>query len=356
MSSSRTIRELVELYDPRAPLEHASTIPALWYLDEGLADHERRTVFSRSWQVAGRVEQVAEPGHYLTIDIAGEPIVVVRGEDGGLRAFFNVCRHHAAAVMTGSEGRTLSMRCPYHGWTYGLDGRLKGVPEFGGVCDFDPASNGLVEVECEVWQKWVFVKLESGGVAQPLIDDLTFPSFEDLKFFVRRRYRVESNWKVYVDNYLDGGYHVPHIHKGLVSALDYSQYKIANGRRCCLQSSPVVEGHVTRNGKEALYYWLYPNFMINWYEGVMDTNVVIPCGTQSCEVVFDYYFSDLASEAQNQLSIAMSEEIQAEDAEICRSVQRGLNSRAYCAGRLSVKRESGEHLFHRLLHADLKEK
>ncbi len=164
-------------------------------------------------------------------------------------------------------------------------------------------------------QKWVFVRLESGGAAQPGIDHFKFPGLESLRFFARRRYRVESNWKVYVDNYLDGGYHVPHIHKGLVSVLDYSQYKITNGPHFSLQSSPVIEGQVARGGKEALYYWVYPNFMINWYEGVMDTNIVIPCGNESCEVVFDYYFSDPADEAQNLMSIAVSEEIQAEDAE-----------------------------------------
>jgi phenylpropionate dioxygenase-like ring-hydroxylating dioxygenase large terminal subunit len=353
-SSLRTIRELVEMYDARASLDHASTIPAPWYLDEALADLEQRTVFSRNWQVVGRVEQLAEPGQYLTTEIAGEPIVVIRGDDGRLRSFFNVCRHHAAAVMTESEGLALTMRCPYHGWTYGLDGRLRGVPEFAGVCAFDQAKTGLIEVECDVWQKWVFIKLESGGKALPGIDDFKLPGLESLRFFARRRYRVESNWKVYVDNYLDGGYHVPHIHKGLASVLDYSQYKIANGRRFTLQSSPVVEGQVARGGKEALYYWVYPNFMINWYEGVMDTNVVIPCGTESCDVVFDYYFSDPADEAQKLMSIAVSEQIQAEDANICMSVQRGLKSRAYFAGRLSVKRESGEHLFHRLLYDDLK--
>jgi choline monooxygenase len=252
------------------------------------------------------------------------------------------------------------MRCPYHGWTYGLDGRLKGTPEFTGVCEFDPAENGLIEIQCEVWQKWVLVRLEGGGpslsdfLGIELIAQFDRPGMEDLRFFGRRRYRVESNWKTYIDNYLDGGYHVPHIHRGLASVLDYSQYRITNGQRFCLQSSPVVEGEVARGGKEALYYWVYPNFMINRYEGVMDTNIVVPVGIEACDVIFDYYFSDLTNEARNAASIAVSEEIQAEDAEICRSVQRGLKSRAYSSGRLSVRRESGEHLFHRLLYDDLK--
>ena len=111
-----------------------------------------------------------------------------------------------------------------------------------------------------------------------------------------------------------------------------------------------------RTGERALYYWIYPNFMINWYEGVMDTNLVIPCGVDRTEVVFDFYFPDVSDAARerNLASIAVGQRIQDEDTAICKSVQRGLTSRAYRRGRLSVRREAGEHLFHRLLHADLK--
>jgi len=109
----------------------------------------------------------------------------------------------------------------------------------------------------------------------------------------------------------------------------------------------------TRTGERAEYYWLYPNFMINLYAGVMDTNLVLPLGQEKCVVVFDFFFADTSPE-YNAESVAVSERVQAEDVDICESVQRGLHSRAYGAGRLSVRRESGEHLFHRLLARDLK--
>src|SRR5206468_1434426 len=121
---------------------------------------EKQTVFSHSWQFAARLDQLRESGNYLTTEIAGEPIVIVRGSDGELRAFFNVCRHHAAAVMTESEGKANQLRCPYHGWTYSLEGELKGTPDFTGVCNFDRTASGLVPVETDVWEKWVFVKLD----------------------------------------------------------------------------------------------------------------------------------------------------------------------------------------------------
>src|ERR1044071_2013421 len=100
-----TVSDILDLYDPGSPLDQAWTIPAPWYVDPRVLDLERRTVFSRSWQLVGRVDQIREPGQYLTWEIAGEPVVVVRGEDGALGGFFNVCRHHAAAVMTEPEGR-----------------------------------------------------------------------------------------------------------------------------------------------------------------------------------------------------------------------------------------------------------
>ncbi len=364
---NQSIREILNLYNPADPLEKASTIPAPWYRDVRVHELELAAVFAKSWQVAGRLDQVHENGAFFTTDIAGEPIIVVRGEDAQLRAFYNVCRHHAAAVVPESHGRATQFRCPYHGWTYGIDGALKGMVEFDGVCDFDRAQNGLVPVCVDAWENFVFVNLDLQ--AAPLrkflgsVLELVAPLqlTKKLQYFDRRVYTLNCNWKVYVDNYLDGGYHVPHAHKGLSSVIAYTQYTIENFEHACLQSSPLSSGSnsaagvaATRQGR-AFYLWLYPNFMINAYEGVMDTNLVVPLAVDKCAVIFDYYFADIshAADAHNRQSIAVSEKVQDEDMAICDSVQRGLNSRAYVAGRLSVRREAGEHLFHRLLHADL---
>jgi choline monooxygenase len=363
------LKELINEYDASAPLDRASTIPSSWYVNKDLYELELQTVFSNTWQLAGRLDQVNQPGQYVTTDIAGEPIVVVRGNDGVLRAFFNVCRHHAAAVMTEAEGKAAQLRCPYHGWTYSLEGELKGTPDFSGVCDFDRARNGLAPVELTTWENWIFVKLNhltklpfGDFLTMDLTEQITRLELTTLHWFERRHYHFDCNWKVFVDNYLDGGYHVPYLHKGLDSVLDYSNYMIENGERYCLQWSPIVsEGAeaqtgAVRTGERALYYWIYPNFMINWYDGVMDTNLVVPRGVDQTEVIFDFYFPDVVSEGareRNAASVAVGQRIQDEDVAICKSVQRGLNSRAYTAGRLSVRREAGEHLFHRLLHASL---
>ena len=374
-----SLERIIESYNPGAPLAEAWTIPSSWYTDERVFRLEQETVFSRSWQVAARTDQFTGSGDYVTTEIAAEPIAIVRGSDKELRGFFNVCRHHAAAVITDAEGHANQLRCPYHGWTYSLEGELKGTPDFNDVCGFDRSRNGLLPVETAMWEKWIFARLANkknqsleSFLGPDLIDQIHPINLNELHWFARRQYILNCNWKVFVDNYLDGGYHVPHLHRGLDSVLDYSKYTIENGARYCLQSSPMVslasdsfrdglppahnEIVAVRSGERALYYWLYPNFMMNYYEGVLDTNLVRPITIDRTEVIFDFYFADVsaAARARNLKSVEVGERIQQEDVGICESVQRGLKSRSYQAGRLSARREGGEHLFHRLLHADLK--
>jgi choline monooxygenase len=362
-----SIDHILSSYNDHAPLSRASTIPAPWYTDPSIAELERENVFSKTWQLVARTDQVRAPGQFVATTVAGEPIVVVRGSDGTLRAFYNVCRHHAAAVVTQPCGQASLLHCPYHGWNYGLDGSLKGMPEFEGVENFDRAQNGLVPIRVETWECFVFINLDNQ--ARPLAEFLgglvkrVAPlGIGKLHYFDRRSYNIHCNWKVFVDNYLDGGYHVPHLHKGLSSVLDYKQYTIENEDRYCLQSSPMVacdEDAATgaaRKGDRAWYFWQHPNLMINCYEGYMDTNLVIPVDVDHCTVIFDFYFADIgeAHREYNEQSVNVGNRVQEEDLGICEDVQRGLKSRAYRAGRLSVRREAGEHLFHRLLAADLK--
>jgi choline monooxygenase len=162
----RNIHDLLNLYNPHDPLDHAWTLPSPWYFDPRIHELEQQSVFARTWQAVGRVDQVREKGNFFTADLAGEPLVVARGDDAQLRAFYNVCRHHAAAVVTEPQGCAKQFRCPYHGWTYGTDGALKGMVEFEGVCNFDRAKNGLVPVKVETWENFVFVNLD--GNAEPL--------------------------------------------------------------------------------------------------------------------------------------------------------------------------------------------
>ncbi len=363
---TRTLQDIIRAYDASATTDRAVTIPSAWYTDPRIHALERKAVFGSSWQWVGRLEQLREIGRYVTASVAGEPIVAVRDRKSRLQAFHNVCRHHAAAVCSLPEGKASALRCPYHGWTYGLDGRLEGVPQFESARDFDKSEFGLVPVRVDTWADFVFVNIDGAApplteFARPLIERVAAFDLDKLRFAERRSYELACNWKVYVDNYLDGGYHVPFIHKALGSVLDNAGYTIENEDRVCVQTSPIrpdrgdAETASVRAGDTALYVWLYPNFMINCYEGVMDVNLVLPLALDRTLVVFDFFFADGGSieDREREISIKVAERIQHEDMDICESVQRGLSSRAYDVGRLSPRREAGEHLFHRLLYNDL---
>ena len=143
LDASRLVR-------PGTSLESAWTLPASWYFDSEHHAAEIERVFRRTWQAVGRATQVSQPGDYFTAEVAGEPLAIVRSDDGAIRAFHNVCRHRAGAVVRG-EGCPRSLRCTYHGWTYSLDGSLRSTPELDGIRDFEPADFGLRPVRCETW-------------------------------------------------------------------------------------------------------------------------------------------------------------------------------------------------------------
>ena len=361
-----SLRELLDAFDPDLPLERAHSIPSTWYRDERLAALERERVFGDSWQLVARAEQLQESGAFVTAEVAGEPLLVLRDDAGELRAFFNVCRHRAACVVGEAQGIARRLRCRYHGWTYDLRGQLRGAPEFDGVEEFRREDNGLVPVAVDSWGPLIFVHL---GATPPPLQQWLEPlpaqlgGLEALRFFERREYALACNWKVFVDNYLDGGYHVNSVHPALGSVLQYSEYRTECFAATSLQSSPLRTGATgaadasassTRQGSLARYVWAFPNVMVNIYAGVMDTNVVFPLGPDRCRVVIDFYFAQTeGSEARAfaERSVELGHRIQLEDVGICEDVQRGLASRSYSTGRFSVRREVAIHQFHRLLAA-----
>jgi choline monooxygenase len=365
----RTLCQVIDAFDATLPLERARTIPSDWYRNAELAELERRAVFGDSWQLVARSDQLVQPGSFVTATVAGEPIVLVRDEQGTLRGFFNVCRHRAACVVTEPQGVATRLRCRYHGWTYDLAGRLRGTPEFDGVADFRKEDHGLVPVAVDSWGPLLFVHAgerppplrEALGPLQERIGDLA-----GLSFLERREYPLACNWKVFVDNYLDGGYHVNTVHPTLAGVLQYSEYRTECFATTSLQSSPlrtaddsgrVASAASVRTGTRASYGWAFPGFMINAYAGVMDTNVVLPDGPDRCRVVIDFYFAGLErpeDRRRAEESVALGHAIQLEDVGVCEDVQRGLGSRAYDSGRFSLRREEAVFHFHRLLAARLR--
>ena len=338
------------------PLERAHALAAEFYTAASTLEHERRAIFARSWQIVAHVSQLEASGDHIVTEIAGVPVLVVRGEDGELRAMHNVCRHRAGplAVCDGRGARAL--RCRYHGWTYTLAGQLRSAPEMGDAQDFDLGAIRLEPVSLATWRGLVFAALAPEHPLEELMrgteERLGDRDFSGYRFERRVAYEVPCNWKVYIDNYLEG-YHVPHIHPELNKLLDYRSYVTQTRHWHSLQFSP-MEGAGNFYGEgEALYYYLWPNIMLNILPGRLQTNRVIPLGIDRCRVEFDYcYPGDAdagADEARRAEDRRFSDEVQAEDAEICAAVQKRLASGAYRAGRLNPRRENAVHHFHGLV-------
>jgi choline monooxygenase len=349
------------------PIEAASTPPSSWYTAPEILAREGETVFRRSWQYACPADRVATAGSYVRVDVLGDSYLVIRDAQGVLRALSNVCRHHAAQLVEGA-GCVERLVCPYHGWTYDLDGRLRSAPGMGAQKDFDRKRFSLPQVPVEVWGPLVF--LHPGTPAQPVADELAplAAMLEDfgmrgLRHVHRRRYPIQCNWKVFADNYLDGGYHVAHLHKGLAGQLEMGAYRTDLFERFNVQTCPSAgDAHFhgrdfkARIGRGAIYAWIHPNLMLNRYGPILDTNWVVPLGVDRCEVVFDYWFAETEGESARRFiesSLEASDDVQQEDVAICESVQRGVSSRSYDTGRYA-KSETAMYQFHRLLAEDLR--
>ncbi len=336
------------------PLERATTIPSAWYTDPQCHPFDREVIFSRTWQAVGHTDDLGERGSHIVATVADEPIIVLRDDDGEIRAFYNVCRHRGGPLAY-EKGCTAMLQCKYHGWTYRLDGTLRGVPSFDRVDLFDKRDFGLVPINCQIWEGFVFVNLEGNdpplaSIIEGITERIAPMRLDSKRFHSRVAYEVECNWKVYVDNYLEG-YHVPLVHPGLFSLLDYREYLTEAFKHYSLQYSPLRAGGsiYSQEGGDAYYYFIYPNFMLNILPGRLQTNLVIPTAHNHCRVIFDYYYDEGVSDATVTEDLLSSDITQGEDISICEHVQRGLNSRAYDRGRFSVELEGAVHHFQNLI-------
>jgi len=345
------------------PIERAQTIPSSWYTQPGMSELEMKAIFSNEWQLAGHISEIPEPGDSLCRNVAGNPILIVTDNDGHTRAWFNVCKHRGGPIAV-KKGTKSVLQCQYHGWTYLMDGSLRGVPQWDRVDLFDKKDFGLTPVQCQIWQGLIFINISDeprplSSVIEGIDKRISPINLEEFRFHSKVSYSIACNWKVYIDNYLEG-YHIPIVHPELAKMLDYGNYVTEVEEFYSLQYSPFSDSgsdniYKTEDG-EAFYYFIYPNMMLNILPGRLQTNVVIPVDQNQCIVEFYYYYKDPVSDKMQPIikeDIAYSEKIQQEDIEICEAVQRGLKSRAYDKGRFSVERELGVYHFQSLIKRSL---
>ena len=203
--------------DVRRPLLKASMLPPRCYHDAQFHERERERVFARSWSFVGDAGRIPAAGDWFTVAVAGNDLLVVRGDDGEVRCFANACRHRGCRLVSGS-GNARTLRCPYHGWTYGLDGRLRGAPQMMHTRGFDADANGLVAVRLERWGPLLFVNPDdrAGDLASylgALPEMLACYDLEHLACTRRREIDIPCNWKIYYENLMEP-YHTPWVHAG----------------------------------------------------------------------------------------------------------------------------------------------
>jgi len=336
------------------------TLPASLYHDPALFARERKEIFAREWLLFGRSDQLRNPGDFLTGTIIGYPVILVRQTDGTLRGFHNVCRHRAAMLTQEECGHMQGgvIRCPYHSWTYDLDGALARSPGFGAAKgEVDPADWSLFPISADEWRGLVFMRIATEGLSLvdwlgPIVPLAANYPLENQKYFSEKNRDVAVDWKAYGENYLEC-YHCPSMHPGLCESLDISRYTIDSYPEQGLFHlyGPKRDGGMT----DGLYFYRFPFLMLNLYEWGSSIATVEPLGAGRLRHINWYLFSDvsLAKAEENARSAAWSAQIITEDLDIITGVQRNLETGIYDRGILSPRKERAVKAFQDMVRAAL---
>ena len=335
-----------------APLPDGSglveSLPANVYYDPEIYQQERTSIFRRHWSLLAREAQLSAPGRFVAGEIAGWPVFVIRGRDGALKAFHNLCRHRAGPMVRSESGSCALLRCAYHGWVYDLDGDLKKAPGFDRDPGFDKGRFGLLPIRVESWRGLVFVCLDSEAPAlEPWLGDIVgvadeFPDIQGMEFEREIVREASANWKTYGDNSAEG-YHLPLVHRELAKATPTEQISISpyeNGQFVGFRIDGYAErGQESRAGRG---FWVYkfPGLLLHFSETGFNVERVEPVGPGRIRLTRWFWFTDQDS-GQRETAIQDSLAVMEEDMRICEEVQRNLGAGVYDSGQLSPETEAG---------------
>jgi phenylpropionate dioxygenase-like ring-hydroxylating dioxygenase large terminal subunit len=317
------------------------TLPWSWYTDAEILRHEQERIFRRAWQYAGPAEHVAEPQTFLTCRAGDVPIVAVRDAAGHLRAFVNVCRHRGSIIAEG-HGRRATLQCPYHAWTYGLDGSLRAAPRSEQEPGLDLSDVSLVPAQVDTWGPFVFVTPDED--APPLAEALgrlpeIVPELDSLRFHHRTDYALEANWKVACENYLEC-YHCPVAHRDFsaVVNVDAEAYVLEEHETFWSQFARLRDDAAAPAGQ---FHLVFPNVKLNLYPGPPNVSIgpVLPDGPERSVGFLDYFFPEDADEEWVGDLVAFDDQVGGEDRRLVESVQRGVRSGVIEHGRLLPESE-----------------
>jgi len=343
----------------------AATLPSDFYTDAHLFQLARERLFAPSWQFIGDSDGLAAAGDTRPLTLLDgyldEPLVLVRDQDRKLRLLSNVCTHRGNLVVQ-EPCRLMHLRCGYHGRLFNLDGGFRSMPEFREVQNFPSEADDLHQVPLASWGKWLFTSPAATDTFDHYWGDL--PRRLDWlpldRFVFRpelsREFTVRAHWALYCENYLEG-FHIPFVHSGLNSVIDFGNYTTELFRMSNLQLGIAKENEDCFElpvsspdyGKKvaAYYFFVFPNTMFNFYPWGLSVNVVRPVSLTESRVVFLTYVAD--EDRYNKGAGSGLDAVEREDEEVVESVQKGIRSRYYTRGRYSVIREQGTHHFHRLI-------
>jgi len=342
----------------------AETIATEVYLSEEIFQQAKEKIFAPSWQLIGDKDQVQENGdvHPFTLmpGYLDEPLVLSKDQQGNFHCLSNVCTHRGNLVVE-KPCRLHNFQCRYHGRRFHLNGKFMFMPEFREVENFPTEADDLHALPLFDWGKWLFTSLSGTDphkYLSEMMERLHWLPLNDYQFRpdLSRDYQVEANWALYCENYLEG-FHIPFVHGGLNSVIDYGSYTTELFRYSNLQLGIAKDNDIVFDlpatsrdfGKRvaAYYFWVFPNMMFNFYPWGLSVNIVKPVSVSKTIISFLSYVSDESKLEQGAGSDLFSVEM--EDEEIVQAVQKGVRSRFYNHGRYSVSREQGTHHFHRLL-------
>ena len=347
------------------------TMPARYYTDPHVYEREKEAIFARTWHYIGHETHVRDPGDYLTLEIADESVFVMRGDDGRLRGFYNVCRHRAHRLLDGA-GNAATIVCPYHAWSYRCDGSLRHARFADRMEDFNPGEFSLPQIRVESLGGLLFVNLDPraqpvADVAERMADDLRthVSRLDQLRPIERFAFDAggawKANWKVVVDNYVEC-YHCAKAHPALADLMVMGSYRHEVHEHWARQLSPQVRSdnsaYRVEEGDDvqvAAYWYLWPTTSIWLVPGAANLFVLamMPCDHETTVFSGHRYAIDEAPDPAR--TVYLNETLGPEDQDLCESVQRGLKSRSYDQGRFMVDparsgtAEHGLHQFHRLV-------
>jgi Rieske 2Fe-2S family protein len=359
-----------DLASVRTETTAASTLPARAYHDPDLLAWEQEQWFAGSWVCVGREEDLPHAGSFFRTAIAGEPLIVVRGNDGELRAFFNVCRHRGSLVVEEDAGQLVRFQCPYHAWIYDLDGTLHKPRFTENLVDFDPDEHGLAPVALAVWQGQIFLNLTEQP--EPLEQSLgTLPAFFErfdlgaLRRAERIDYDIQANWKIIIENYSEC-YHCPGVHPQLNKITPYDQgewiaaepewtgswMQVAGDYETLsldghTHGRAMLPGMTDEDAKRVYYFIVWPNLLMSLHPDYLMTHRIVPLAPGRTFVACEWFF-DPAEIAKPDFdpsdAVGFWDLTNRQDWHVCELQQQGTGSRSFDKGRYSAF-ETGPHLF-----------